>query len=133
VTIFRISEVADLMGVSTDTVRRWTDSGRLPATREANGHRSVDGAALAEFARTLAENPDPGRTVSTSARNSMRGIVTHVVRDTVMAQVEMQCGPYRIVSLMSREAADDLALEPGVLAIAMVKSTNVIVELPDAD
>jgi molybdopterin-binding protein len=63
----------------------------------------------------------------------MRGIVTHVVRDTVMAQVEMQCGPYRIVSLMSREAADDLGLEPGVLAIAMVKSTNVIVELPDPD
>ena len=132
-TTFRISEVADLMGVSTDTVRRWTDSGRLPATREANGHRSVDGAALAKFARELAEDPDPGRAVSTSARNSMRGIVTHVVRDTVMAQVEMQCGPFRIVSLMSREAADALGLEPGVLAIAMVKSTNVIVELPDSD
>ncbi|WP_033385144.1 TOBE domain-containing protein [Sporichthya polymorpha] len=132
-TTFRISEVADLMGVSTDTVRRWTDSGRLPATREANGHRTVEGAALAAFARSLAENPDPERTVTTSARNSMRGIVTHVVRDTVMAQVEMQCGPYRIVSLMSREAADDLGLEPGVLAIAMVKSTNVIVELADAD
>lgn len=121
------------MGVSTDTVRRWTDSGRLPATREANGHRTVEGADLASFARALAEDPDPGRTASTSARNSMRGIVTHVVRDTVMAQVEMQCGPYRIVSLMSREAADDLGLEPGVLAIAMVKSTNVIVELPDSD
>jgi molybdopterin-binding protein len=133
VTTFRISEVADLMGVSTDTVRRWTDSGRLPATREANGHRSVDGAALANFARSLADNPDPGRTVSTSARNSLRGIVTHVVRDTVMAQVEMQCGPYRVVSLMSREAADDLGLEPGVLAIAMVKSTNVIIEIPDSD
>lgn len=132
-TRFRISEVADLLGVSTDTVRRWTDSGRLPATREANGHRTVDGAALASFARALAENPDPGRSASTSARNSMRGIVTHVVRDTVMAQVEMQCGPYRIVSLMSREAADDLGLEPGVLAIAMVKSTNVIVELPGTD
>ncbi|MBA3741811.1 TOBE domain-containing protein [Sporichthya sp.] len=132
-TTFRISEVAALMGVSTDTVRRWTDSGRLPATREANGHRSVDGAALARFARELAEDPDPNRAVSTSARNSMRGIVTHVVRDTVMAQVEMQCGPFRIVSLMSREAADDLHLEPGVLAIAMVKSTNVIVELPDPD
>lgn len=133
VTTFRISEVADLMGVSTDTVRRWTDSGRLPATREVNGHRTVDGAALAKFARELAESPDPGRIGTTSARNSMRGIVTHVVRDTVMAQVEMQCGPYRIVSLMSREAADDLGLEPGVLAIAMVKSTNVIVELPGHD
>ena len=63
----------------------------------------------------------------------MLGIVTKTTVDTVMAQVEMVCGPYRIVSLMSREAADDLGLEPGVLAIAMVKSTNVIVELPDPD
>ncbi len=121
------------MGVSTDTVRRWTDSGRLPATREANGHRSVDGAALASFARALAESPEPGGLASASARNRLRGIVTHVVRDTVMAQVEMQCGPYRVVSLMSREAADELGLEPGVLAVAMVKSTSVIIEVPDAD
>ena len=67
-----------------------------------------------------------------SARNRMRGIVTRVVKDTVMAQVEMQCGPFRVVSLLSREAVEELGLEPGVLAVAMVKSTNVIVEVPDA-
>ena len=80
--------------------------------------------------RSMADDPDPGAAVKQSARNRMRGIVTRVVRDTVMAQVEMQAGPFRIVSLMSREAADDLGLEPGVLAVAAVKSTNVVVEIP---
>ncbi|MGQ0843632.1 MAG: TOBE domain-containing protein [Sporichthyaceae bacterium] len=131
-TTFRISEVADLMGVSADTVRRWTDGGRLPATRDQHGHRVVEGRALAAFARALAEAPDPGRVTPASARNRLRGIVTHVVRDTVMAKVEMQCGPYRIVSLMSREAADELGLEPGVLAVASVKSTVVVVEVPES-
>jgi len=131
VTTFRISEVADLMGVSPDTARRWTDGGRLPATRDQHGHRVVEGRALAAFARSLAETPDSGRVLNASARNRMRGIVTHVVRDTVMAKVEIQAGPHRIVSLMSREAADELGLEPGVLAVASVKSTNVVVEIPD--
>lgn len=131
-TSFRISDVAELMGVSTDTARRWTDGGRLPAVRDSHGHRVVDGAELAAFARSLAENPEPAPIVSASARNRMRGIVTEVVRDTVMAKVEMQCGPHRIVSLMSREAADELGLEPGVLAVATVKSTSVGVEIPDA-
>lgn len=131
-TTFRISDVADLMGVSTDTVRRWADSGKLPATRDAHGHRVVYGAALAAFAREAAEDPDLGGLGSASARNRLRGIVTKVTRDTVMAQVEMQCGPFRVVSLIGREAADELGLEPGVLAVATVKSTNVIVEIPDA-
>ncbi|MGQ0624972.1 MAG: TOBE domain-containing protein [Sporichthyaceae bacterium] len=131
-TSFRISDVADLMGVSTDTVRRWTDSGRLPATRDGNGHRSVDGAALAAFAREMSEDPEMVGLGHASARNRMRGIVTKVTRDTVMAQVEMQCGPYRVTSLIGRESADELGLEPGVLAVATVKSTNVIVEIPDA-
>jgi molybdopterin-binding protein len=124
VTVFRISEVASLLDVSSDTVRRWVDSGRLPAERDEHGHRIVAGTDLAAFVRSPAE-PDA---VLSSARNRMRGIVTDVVRDGVMAKVEIQAGPFRVVSLMSREAADDLGLEPGVVAVAVVKSTNVVVE-----
>lgn len=123
-TVFRISEVASLLDVSPDTVRRWVDSGRLVAQRDEHGHRLVSGADLAAFVRSPAE----AETAFSSARNRMRGIVTDVVRDGVMAKVEIQAGPYRVVSLMSREAADDLGLEPGVVAIAVVKSTNVVVE-----
>jgi molybdopterin-binding protein len=124
VTVFRISEVASLLDVSPDTVRRWVDSGRLVAQRDEHGHRLVSGADLAAFVRSPAE----AETAFSSARNRMRGIVTDVVRDGVMAKVEIQAGPYRVVSLMSREAADDLGLEPGVVAVAVVKSTNVVVE-----
>jgi len=127
-TQFRISEAADLLGVSADTVRRWADSGRLPATRDDHGHRVVEGADLAAYLSAHA-SPDEGSRAS-SARNRFVGLVTAVKKDTVMAQVEMVCGPHRMVSLMSAEAADELGLEPGVLAIASVKSTNVIVELP---
>jgi molybdopterin-binding protein len=128
---YRISEVATLLGVSDDTVRRWTDSGRLPVVRDAGSRLSVDGAALAEFAVSVAaEAPAAPPIVAESARNRFAGIVTRVQRDGVMAQVEIQAGPHRVVSLMSREAADDLGLEPGVLAVAAVKSTNVVVEVP---
>jgi molybdopterin-binding protein len=127
VTVFRISEVASLLDVSSDTVRRWVDSGRLTAERDENGHRIVSGVDLAAFVRSPAES-DP---VLSSARNRLRGIVTDVVRDGVMAKVEIQAGPFRVVSLMSREAADDLCLEPGVVAVAVVKSTNVVVERTD--
>jgi molybdopterin-binding protein len=127
---FRMSEAAELLGVSGDTVRRWAEAGRLETTTLASGRRGVDGRVLATFAQELAESPDVRPVVRQSARNRFRGIVTRVTRDTVMAQVEMQAGPFRVVSLMSREAADDLGLEPGVLAVAAVKSTSVVVEIP---
>jgi molybdopterin-binding protein len=130
-TQLRISEAARLLGVSDDTVRRWVDAGRLEASSDEAGRRVVDGAALAALAGELHEPPAPGRTSAASARNRFVGIVTRVVKDTVMAQVEMQAGPFRVVSLMSREAADELGLEPGVVAVASVKSTHVVVEVSD--
>ena len=130
VATFRMGQAAELLGVSTDTLRRWADAGRLDTTRTAGGRRVVDGVALAELARTLAVEPDRGATVAASARNRLTGIVTRVVKDKVMAQVELQAGPHRVVALLSREAADELALAPGVLAVAAVKATNVVVELP---
>ena len=130
---YRIKQAADLLGVSDDTVRRWGESGRLRTTTEGS-RQVVDGVDLARLAQEIAESgdhPEPGPVVSASARNRFVGLVTRVVRDTVMAQVEIQSGPHRVVSLMSREAADELELEPGVLAIAAIKSTNVVVELPE--
>ncbi len=124
---YRIGEAAELLGVSVDTVRRWVDGGRLAAVRDEHGHRSIPGDELAAFARAAAD--DPGSSSSrSSARNRLRGIVTAIARDAVMAQVDIQAGPFRIVSLMSREAVDDLALEVGSTAIAVIKSTTVVVE-----
>ena len=127
---FRIGQAAELLGVSTDTVRRWADSGRLPTRRSAGGQRLIDGEDLARFAASLSHPQEPQTVVGRSARNRFSGIVTRVVRDRVTAQVEMQCGPHRLVSLMTREAADELGLAPGVPAVAAVKATNVVVELP---
>jgi molybdopterin-binding protein len=131
VQTYRVAEVADLLGVSDDTVRRWIDAGRLPGTHDS-GRTTVPGLAVARLAQELADNPDREQTraAAVSARNRWAGIVTKVTMDTVMAQVEMICGPYRLVSLMSAEAATELGLEPGVRAIASVKSTNVVVERP---
>lgn len=128
-TAYRIAEAAGLLGVSDDTVRRWIDAGRIEATTE-NGRAVIDGVVLAALASELADAPDPDRAKAVSARNRMLGIVTKTTLDTVMAQVEMVCGPYRIVSLMSAEAAIELGLEPGVSAVASIKSTNVVVERP---
>jgi molybdopterin-binding protein len=130
---YRIREAADLLGVSDDTLRRWADGGRIATETDDSGRRVIEGAALAKFAldlAALAERPEPRPVVSESARNRFVGLVTRVLRDTVMAQVDIQAGPHRFVSLMSREAADDLGLEPGVLAVASIKSTNVVVEVP---
>ncbi|MFI0349517.1 molybdopterin-binding protein [Actinomadura sp. 9N407] len=135
-TTFRISEAAALLGVSPDTVRRWVDGGRLAASRDEHGHRIVPAADLAAFVRDTARRGGGAQSAEdgvrfSSARNRMRGIVTDVRRDGVMAQVEIQAGPFRVVSLMSREAADELGLEIGVVAEAVVKSTNVVVELTE--
>ena len=131
---FRIRQAAELLGVSDDTLRRWADSGRLTTATDEAGRRTVDGAELARFAEELAAaapRADSRHVVAGSARNRFSGLVTRVTRDTVMAQVELQAGPFRVVSLMSREAADELDLRPGVLAVAAVKSTNVVVEIPE--
>jgi molybdopterin-binding protein len=135
VPTFRIKEAAALLGVSYDTMRRWTEGGRIEQATDVSGRLAVDGAALARFAQERAEAaayPDDVVVTAQSLRNRFAGLVTRVVRDTVMAQVEIQAGPHRFVSLLSREAADELGLEPGMLAIAAVKSTNVSVEIPQA-
>ena len=127
---FRIREAASLLAVSDDSVRRWIDSGALSARKDDAGRLVVDGAELAAFARHhAATTPDPSD-VGRSARNRFVGLVTRVVTDEVMAQVEMQCGPHTVVSLMSADAVHELGLEPGRLAVAVVKATTVIVETP---
>lgn len=136
-TVYRLAECAAVLGVSDDTVRRWVDQGVVVTTPTESGTLGIDGRDLAALATRRAggaggngaQAPVSDR-ARTSARNRFAGIVTEVVRDTVMAQVEMICGQHRIVSLMSREAADALGLEPGVLADAVVKATTVVVETP---
>lgn len=127
---FRIADAARLLGVSDDTVRRWVDAGTLPVQVDGSNRKVIDGARLAEFARAQAHAaPDPSA-VGRSARNRFVGLVTEIISDRVMSQVEMQCGPHRVVSLMSTEAVKELGLEPGSLAVAVVKSTVVVVETP---
>lgn len=132
-TALRLADAARLLGVSDDTVRRWADTGKLRAEVDDVGRRVIDGVELARFAGEQAHRSaafQTGPIVGESARNRFTGLVTKVTKDGVMAQVELQAGPFRVVSLMSAEAAGELGLEPGVLAVASVKSTNVVVELP---
>ena len=124
---YRIGEAAALMGVSTDTVRRWVNAGRLPAERDSQGRRRIPGAELAAFARERTSNDRDRRT---SARNRFPGIVTEVVLGDVSALVEIQAGPFGVVSMISRKSAEELALEPGAPAVAVIKSTNVVIEKP---
>jgi len=133
VPTYRIKEAADLIGVSGDTLRRWADAGRITAVADSSGRLAVDGVALARLAQELAESGDHGEgraVIAHSVRNRFSGLVSRVIRDTVMAHVEIQAGPHRFVSLLSREAADELGLEPGMLAVAAVKATNVSIEIP---
>lgn len=127
-TAYRIAEAARLLGVSDDTVRRWIDQGALPATDDSPTR--VPGAALAQHAVDLAAAPSEHSDVLSSARNRFTGLVTRVQIDGVMAQVDIQAGPHRFVSLLSAEAAAELDLQPGSLAVAVIKATTVIVETP---
>ena len=124
---YRLSQVAQLLDVSDDTVRRWVDADRLATTLDADGRRVVEGSALAAFAVGLAG--DPSGPLATSARNAFQGIVTRVLRGDVVSQVEVLSGSHRLVSLMTTESVDDLGLAPGVPARASVKSTHVVVEV----
>ena len=125
---YRLGEAAELLGVGIDTVRRWTDSGRLKTRRTRGNQRIVEPAELARLAESLAARRRPAGAIQQSARNSFPGIVTRVTRDRAAATVEIQSGPNRIVSLMTREAADQLGLKPGDSATAVIKATTVVVE-----
>lgn len=125
---YRLGEAAALLGVSADTVRRMVDDGRLHAVRSPGGQRLIDGTSLARLVKP--KRPDPPKAPAQSARNRFPGIITKVIKDRVAAQVEIQAGPHRLVSLLTREAVDELDLKPGMPAVAIVKATNVGVELP---
>ncbi|MDA4894906.1 MULTISPECIES: TOBE domain-containing protein [Microbacterium] len=127
-THFRISEAAALVGVSDDTVRRWVHDGTLTVSQDASGRQVVPGAELAERAKAMAADVTDVGDVRRSARNRFVGLVTRVEIDGLMAQVELQCGPHRVVSLMSAEAAREMRLEVGSKGVAVVKATMVILE-----
>ena len=124
----RVRDAASFLGVSDDTVRRWIDAGVLSSAKDDGGRTVVDGLELAQLAKQNAVLPPDPSGVGRSARNRFVGIVTDIVMDRVMAQVELQCGPHRVVSLISSEAVRELGLELGSVAVAVVKATNVIVE-----
>ncbi|NEB81935.1 helix-turn-helix domain-containing protein [Streptomyces sp. SID14478] len=129
--VYSIGQAARLLGVSPDTARRWADAGRIPTKREGGGHRVIDGRDLAAVAVELARGAlVSDDTTETSVRNSFPGIVTAINLGDVAAQVEIQAGPHRLVSLLTREAVEELGLEVGMQATARVKSTNVHVDRP---
>jgi molybdopterin-binding protein len=130
VPAYGTSQVAELLGVSPDTVRRWGDEGRLRVDRTDSGQRTVEGRELARYLSEQDTAYEPDSVMAQSARNRFTGIITRVERDTLVAVVEIHAPPHRLVSLMTREAADELDLQPGDLATAAVKSTNVVVEVP---
>lgn len=127
---YRISDAARLLGVSDDSLRRWAEVGRIEVSHDDTGRLVVDGVELARVAREIVPAESALPVPRESARNHFPGVVTDVRKDGVMAQVEIQAGPHRVVSLMSREAADELGLDVGVVAIASIKATNVVVDVP---
>lgn len=129
-SMLSVADVAHFLGVSDDTVRRWIAAGRLTGQKSNSGQAAVDGVELARLIQAQAVHPADPTGVASSARNRLVGLVTSVTSDPVMSQVEMQCGPHRVVSLMSTEAVQELGLEPGTVATAVVKATTVMVEVP---
>lgn len=129
-----MGQVAELLGVSADTVRRWGDSGRLTMLRDSGGQRLIDGPDLARFLTAMSPPPDTDvMIVGESARNRFPGVVTKVEKEGLVAVVHIQAGPHRVVSLMTREASEELGLQPGDLAVGVVKATNVVVEVPRSE
>ncbi|MER7914281.1 MULTISPECIES: helix-turn-helix transcriptional regulator [unclassified Streptomyces] len=127
---YTIGQAARLLGVSPDTARRWADAGRVTTHRDENGRRLIDGRDLAAFAVEVGQGAaGDGEEPYTSARNAFPGIVTAVKLGDVAAQVEIQAGPHRLVSLLTREAVEELGLRVGMRATARVKSTSVHIDL----
>lgn len=129
-TQLRIGQAAELLGVSVDTVRRLVDAGEVVGSRSEGGQRHVDGASLAAYLVATADAPLLGSAATRSARNRFTGLVTKVTVDGLIAQVEIQAGSHRIVSILTSEAVAELGLEPGAIATASVKATSVVVEVP---
>lgn len=127
-----MGQAAQMLRVSPETVRRWAETGRLAAVRAADGARAVDGVVLAAFAKERADglHPAPAGVAVTSVRNSFAGIVTAVRLDDVAAQVEIQSGPHRVVSVVTRESVEELGITVGATVTARVKSTDVHIDLP---
>ena len=125
---YRIGEAAKLVGVRVETLRRWERDGKIRTSRTAGGQREVPAT---EVARLLAERRSTETAPAhTSRRNAFPGVITKVTKDKISALVEIQAGPHRVLSLITREAADDLGLKPGIEAVATVKATSVMVEVP---
>ncbi len=127
---YRVPQVAELLGVSPDTIRRWGEEGRLDLSRNEAGHLEVSGSSLAGYLREAQGAYEPHSLLAQSARNRLTGVVTGIEVEGLVAVVEIHAPPHRLVSMMTREAVDEMRLEVGELATAVVKSTNVIVELP---
>jgi molybdopterin-binding protein len=124
---YRIGEAAEILGVRVETLRRWERDGKLRTTRTAGGQRLV---SAAEVARLLARRDRP-RVTAASVRNRFPGVVTEVKRDQLAATVELLSGPNRILAFVTREAVDEMGLEPGMKAVATVKATNVMLEVAE--